>query len=342
MLVPKGWGQAPRTASTIRTAIAGTSATSIRDGEDEYDVVELMPEYRDNLQAVLALRIPGRVNTSLRPSSPLSSVAFEELSGGRNTRHIDQDLVVTISGNVKEGENPNSVRQAVERSSIKKQPSLTASARGLVVHKTKSRLHLVFGSGFCHCWLLDFIVLVSQFNRYDIPVIVMVTVVLSLIGVFLGLMVTGTPFGIMMTGLGVISLAGVVVNNAIVLLDYIEQLIQRGLSVQDAIIRAGYTRLRPVMLTAITTILGLIPMAIGLSFDFRVHDNGFTSATCNPMAVAVIFGLGVATVLTLIMVPVLYSIFNDFRGSKEPTTVSILAKKQPQSSRLQQTERVPA
>jgi len=316
-------------ASTIRTAIAGTSATSIRDGENEYDVrVELMPEYRDNLQAVLALRIPGRIDTS--PDTfqvPLSSVAFEELAGGSGTiRHIDQDLVVTISGNVKEGENPNSVRQAVQAFLDQKTtfPDGVSARIGGAQDEEQAASEFL-GRAFIIAGFLILIVLVSQFNRYDIPVIVMVTVVLSLIGVFLGLMITGTPFGIMMTGLGVISLAGVVVNNAIVLLDYIEQLIQRGLSVQDAIIRAGYTRLRPVMLTAITTILGLIPMAIGLSFDFRAFKwiTASQSATWwGPMAVAVIFGLGVATILTLIMVPVLYSIFNDFRGSKEPITIS--------------------
>ena len=153
----------------------------------------------------------------------------------------------------------------------------------------------------------------------------MVTVLLSLIGVLWGLMVTGTPFGIMMTGLGVISLAGVVVNNAIVLLDYIEQLRERGLNVKQALIRAGYTRFRPVVLTAITTVLGLIPMAIGVSFDFKAWKwiIGSQSATWwGPMAVAVIFGLLVATVLTLVMVPTLYSIFDDFRKGPEKASAS--------------------
>jgi multidrug efflux pump subunit AcrB len=141
--------------------------------------------------------------------------------------------------------------------------------------------------------------------------IVMTSVLLSLAGVFLGLLITKTPFGIIMTGIGVISLAGVVVNNAIVLIDYINQLRESGMAVDEALVKAGMVRFRPVMLTAVTTILGLIPMAVGVSYDFKklAWDIGGESAQWwGPMAVAVIFGLAVATLLTLVVVPVLYSL----------------------------------
>jgi multidrug efflux pump subunit AcrB len=165
---------------------------------------------------------------------------------------------------------------------------------------------------------LILVVLVYQFNRFDIPLIILMSVVLSLIGVLWGLVITGTPFGIMMTGLGVISLAGVVVNNAIVLLDYVEQLRARGVEMTEALLQSGLTRFRPVVLTAITTVLGLVPMAIGVSIDFRVWPwkliVGSASAEWwGPMAVAIIFGLVVSTILTLVMVPTLYSIFEDVR-----------------------------
>ncbi|MBW1782532.1 MAG: efflux RND transporter permease subunit, partial [Deltaproteobacteria bacterium] len=127
------------------------------------------------------------------------------------------------------------------------------------------------------------------------------------------LFITDTAFGIIMTGIGVISLAGVVVNNAIVLIDYYNQLLERGISSYDALLRAGLVRFRPVMLTAITTILGLLPMATGISFDFRklVWDIGNESSQWwGPMAVAVIFGLAVATLLTLVVVPVLCSLLH--------------------------------
>jgi multidrug efflux pump len=144
----------------------------------------------------------------------------------------------------------------------------------------------------------------------------MASVLFSLIGVFIGLLVTGTAFGIIMTGIGVISLAGVVVNNAIVLIDYINQLMARGLAPTEALLRAGSVRFRPVMLTAITTILGLLPMATGVSLDFRkmaLDIGGESSQWWGPMAVAVIFGLGFATLLTLILVPVLCSLAHSLR-----------------------------
>jgi multidrug efflux pump subunit AcrB len=118
-------------------------------------------------------------------------------------------------------------------------------------------------------------------------------------------------FGIIMTGVGIISLAGVVVNNGIVLIDYTNQLRQRGMSVHDAVIAAGCTRLRPVLLTAITTILGLIPMVTGISYDFHSWQFSWSSESSQwwySMAMAVIFGLLFATALTLLVVPALYSL----------------------------------
>ncbi|MBV1860225.1 MAG: efflux RND transporter permease subunit, partial [Nannocystaceae bacterium] len=160
-------------------------------------------------------------------------------------------------------------------------------------------------------------VLVTQFNSFDLPLIIMASVVLSLVGVLWGLMITGTPFGLIMTGLGVISLAGVVVNNAIVLLDYVQQLKATGISTYEALVDAGSARFRPVMLTAATTVLGLLPMALGVSIDFRnlrILSGTQSAQMWGAMAVAVIFGLAFATVLTLILVPTLYSILDDIRA----------------------------
>ena len=159
-------------------------------------------------------------------------------------------------------------------------------------------------------------ILVSQFNSVSLPLIILMSIVLSWIGVFFGLTVTGMPFGTIMTGLGVISLAGIVVNNAIVLIDYIEKLRKRGLEVTEAVIQAGRTRLRPVLLTACTTILGLAPMALGWNVDIRHLAFNFRSESSmwwGPMAVAVIFGLTVSTLLTLVVVPAVYMIFEGLR-----------------------------
>ncbi len=165
--------------------------------------------------------------------------------------------------------------------------------------------------------MLIFVVLVSQFSSITVPGVIISSVILSLMGVMTGLMVTGTPFGIIMTGVGVVSLAGIVVNNAIVLLDYIIQLRERGMEKMEAIMYAGETRFRPVILTAVTTILGLIPLTTGTSIDFGAPFRGDwagilvtgsdSSQYWGPMGVAVIWGLAVATFLTLVVVPVMYS-----------------------------------
>jgi multidrug efflux pump len=161
------------------------------------------------------------------------------------------------------------------------------------------------------------LILIAQFNSIMQTLIVMSSVILSLAGVFLGLYIFDMRFSVLMTGIGCISLAGVVVNNAIVLLDFINQRRTEGADANLAIIEAGTTRFRPVMLTAVTTVLGLVPMAMGVSFDFRNWKwviGGESTQYWGPMAVAVIFGLGFATILTLVVVPVLYSLMVSAEG----------------------------
>ncbi|MEN6578575.1 MAG: efflux RND transporter permease subunit [Phycisphaerales bacterium] len=165
------------------------------------------------------------------------------------------------------------------------------------------------GKAFVIALLLITLVLVIQFNSMMVPIIIMTTVILSLIGALIGLVIMGLPFGIIMTGIGIISLAGVVVNNAIVLLDYTRQLQARGMDLVSAAAEAGVTRLRPVMLTAGTTIIGLLPMIVGISYDFHTLSWALKSESTQwwrNMAVVVVFGLGFATILTLVVVPSLY------------------------------------
>jgi multidrug efflux pump len=307
-------------ATTVRTAVAGTKASTLRDGDDEYDiVVELGPRFKGDLQSVLAMRIPGRIDTS--PDTfpvPLSAVASYELAGGSGSiRHIDQDLVVTITGDVSDGFNENAVREQVGVFLKERVKPEGFDLRLGGADDEQQKAVAFMSRAFLVAIFLIAIVLVSQFNSFLIPTIILGSVVLSLVGVLWGLVITGTPFGVMMTGLGVISLAGVVVNNAIVLLDYVEQLRGQGLAMREALVQAGLVRFRPVMLTAATTILGLVPMAVGISIDFRtlqIVTGSQNAEWWGPMAVAVIFGLMFATVLTLVMVPTFYSIIEDIRA----------------------------
>lgn len=311
-------------ANAVRTAVAGAKASALRDGKDEYDIiVEVDPAFRGNLQSVMDLRVPGRLDTSPNTFQvPLSAVARLEMAGGSGAiRHVDQELVVTINAKVLDGYNENEVRAAVVEmmSEMRKKGEVPAGMDlrlGGANDEQQESMEFL-GRAFLIACILIAVVLVIQFNNFRLPAIIMMSVTLSLVGVMWGLLLTGTPFGVIMTGLGVISLAGVVVNNAIVLLDYIEQLRARGMGVEEALVKAGTTRLRPVLLTAITTVLGLVPMALGISVDFRnmkLLVGGSSAQFWGPMAIAVIFGLAVATVLTLVMVPTLYSISEDFRG----------------------------
>jgi len=164
-------------------------------------------------------------------------------------------------------------------------------------------------------------ILISQFNSVVKPVIILSSVIMSTVGVFFGLMIFRMPFVIIMTGVGVISLAGIVVNNAIVLIDYIDILRERdGMDRREALVQGGKTRFRPVILTALTTALGLVPLAVGLNLDFiglfsrldpDFYWGGDQAAWWGPMAVAVIVGILFATFLTLVLVPVMYSLVDD-------------------------------
>lgn len=306
--------------STVRTALAGTKASALRAGEDEYDiVVEVQPESKLDLQQILNLRIPGREDTS--PSTfpvPLAAVASYTLAGGAGTiQHLDQDLVITIQGDVNPGFNENEVREQLQAviDGWEAPPGVFARQGGAADEQAETEAFMAWA--FALALVLVFAVMVAQFDDVLVPGIIMATVVLSLIGVLWGLILTGTAFGIIMTGLGVISLAGVVVNNGIVLLDFVIQLRARGLPLREALLKSGVTRFRPVMLTAGTTVLGLVPMAVGMSIDFfsgKVLFGTSSGMWWGPMAVAVVFGMVFATVLTLVVVPTMFAVLEDLRG----------------------------
>jgi multidrug efflux pump subunit AcrB len=177
---------------------------------------------------------------------------------------------------------------------------------------------------------LIFVIMVAQFNRASVPFIIIVAVGFSMVGVTLGLLLTRTMFGLM-TFIGVISLAGIVVNNNIVLIDYIMQLRDRGYSKSDAIIQGGATRLRPVILTAMTTVLGLVPLTFGINIDFvgllidfkpAFQFGSENTQFWGPMGTAIISGLVFATFLTLVIVPVMYSLFDSVAAKLRPAESS--------------------
>jgi multidrug efflux pump subunit AcrB len=236
---------------------------------------------------------------------------------------LDLERVVQVSADVRAGFNANAtfleVQEALAAYAAQLPPGYSVDYTGESEDQAEAAAFLQ--RAFFTAVVLIFLILISQFNSVARPFIILTSVLLSTVGVLLGLIVFRMPFGIIMTGIGVISLAGIVVNNSIVLIDYIQILRDRdGLDRRESLRIAGRTRFRPVVLTAITTVLGLVPLAIGLNFDFlglysrlspELYWGGEQAAWWGPMAIAVIAGLSFATFLTLVLVPVMVSLQDD-------------------------------
>ena len=304
-------------ASTLRSAINGAEAGKFRTGEDEYDITVRLAEVdRQNLESLRNLTIFHEDQ-----QIPLVAVADFEVTGGLGSiTRLDLQRVATVTGEAAPGYNGQAILQQVQGHLAEYEQNLPV---GYTLAYTGENEEQEESFGFLTTALLIgvtliFLIMVAQFNSVSIPFIIMVAVGFSMIGVLLGLMLTRTPFGLF-TFIGVISLAGVVVNNNIVLIDYAIQLRERGLSKQMAIIESGATRLRPVLLTALTTVIGLIPLTFGINIDFVglltefKPDFQFGSEQTQfwgPMGTAIIAGLTFATFLTLVIVPVMYSSFD--------------------------------
>ena len=299
-------------ASTVRTAINGATASKYRINDDEYDItVRLQEDQRKSIDALQNMNIIYNNNNGKTLSVPLVSVAKLSYSKGAGAvRRKDLQRVITISANAGEGYNANEVldrvKQALAEFSIPAGYRLEYTGQ----NKEQAEASAFLGKTFLLVFLMIFLILVIQFNSLSQPLIIMFAVLISLTGVLIGLTLYGLPFGIIMTGIGIISLAGVVVNNNIVLIDYVNILRKRGLTRREAVVTAGLRRFRPVTLTAITTILGLIPLTFGFGFDiytFSFVSGGVDVDFWRSMGIAVIFGLLFGTFLTLLIVPVIYS-----------------------------------
>lgn len=298
-------------ASVVRTAINGTEASKFRQGEDEYKImVRLREDQRMSIKDIENLTITFMNRRGQLLSVPLVSVANVVRSSGiTSIKRKDQKRVITISADA-QGRLANDVLLDVRTrlAGLELPQGYEISYAGEQEEQDKAAAFL--GRALVMTLLLVFLILVSEFNSVKVPAVIMVSVLLSLIGVLIGLLLTGTPFGVIMTGVGVISLAGIVVKNAIVLLDFTKHLRESGMTLDEALLEAGRTRLRPVVLTAISTILGVLPLATGIDFDWRNFHlviGAESSDFWRPLGIAIIFGLGISTFLTLVVVPTYFS-----------------------------------
>ncbi len=292
----------------LKIAYNGMKISTYRESNDDYDItIQLGEDARKKTDILRELLIP-----TAQGLVPLSTIAKFEVTGGLGQiNRINEERVVTVKASVDEDVVTGSdIRREAEKYLAKFDlpPGYNIKFTGEEDMQKESEDFLEMA--FLVSVFLVVIILVALFNSIAQVTIIMISVLLSLGGVFFGLTVMHYPFGVIMTGVGVISLVGVVVNNAIVLIDYTNRLRERGMQVRDAIVAAGCTRLRPVILTAITTILGLLPMVTGISYDFHIMEICWVSESSqwwSSMAIAVIFGLAIATILTLVVVPTLYS-----------------------------------
>lgn len=319
-------------AMAMRTALFGKEVSKYKQGEDDYKIqLRLRDEDRYNLDYLMNMKVTFRNPSNGQISQvPVSAVArLEYTSSYGSVKRKDMDRVITIYSNVNEGANANAI-VAKYKTMLADYPMPAGYSFKFTGEQEEQGESLDFMiKALMIAVFLIFLIIVSQFNSVVSPFIIMFSVMFSTVGVFLGFWIFGMGFVILMCGIGIISLAGVVVNNAIVLIDYTNLLRERRkeelglveeeqLSVADLIqtsVDSGATRLRPVLLTAITTVLGLIPLAIGLNIDFvglftvgdpNIYVGGESTAFWGPMSWTVIFGLTFATFLTLVLVPVMY------------------------------------
>lgn len=319
-------------SDALRTSVFGKEVSKYKDGEDEHPIMlRLSEKYRNDENKLINQKVTFRNPTNGQiVQVPISAVAtFNYSSTYSSIRRLDGQRVITLSSNLLDGYNANEIVTELqnEMSSFDLPEGYTYEFTGEQQQQAEDMAFL--GGALLLAVFLIFIILVTQFNSIISPFIVILSIVFSLIGVLLGYVLTGSTISVIFTGVGIISLAGVVVNNAIVLIDYINLLIRnksddQGLSstdelpyheIKNSIIEAGGTRLRPVLLTAITTVLGLIPLALGINFNFftliseldpQYFSGGDNTAMWGPMAWTIIYGLTFATFLTLVVIPVMY------------------------------------
>ncbi len=325
----------------LRASIFGNKAGVYKEDGEDYDIyVRFNKEDRYNKSAVFNQNIIFRDMASGKIKEiPVSTVATQTNNSGFSAiKHKKLKRVVTVYSALAPGETDAGAVVGKIREEMKNFKNLP---KGIKIDYTgqleeqEKQMNFLVGAFFTGLALIFFI-LIFQFNSVSKPGIIMLAIFLSFIGVFGGLVISGAPFVIMMTMMGIISLAGIVVNNGVVLLDYAQLLIDRkkdSLDLEEdeflpkeelftSIVQAGKARLRPVLLTAITTILGLIPLAIGLNINFftlfsefnpHIYFGGDNVVFWGPLAWTVIYGLVVATFLTLIVVPILFFLITKFK-----------------------------
>jgi multidrug efflux pump subunit AcrB len=302
----------------LRTAVFGEEISRFRDANDDYPItLRLQKDQRENIEAVrnmpMVFRDMGMGGVVREvPVSSFANIYYDNTYGG--IKRLDQKRIITLSSNVLTGFNPNEVVAAIQEELNNYNTPAGINIRMGGQQEEQAETGAFLGNAMLISMGLIFLILIMQFNSFSRTVIIMSEILFSIFGVFLGVGIFKNDFSIVMSGIGIVALAGIVVRNGILLVEFMDLMLSQGMSNYDAIVEAGRTRMTPVLLTATAAILGLIPLGVGLNMDFaalfsefnpHLYFGGDSVAFWGPLAWTMIYGLSFATFLTLIIVPVM-------------------------------------
>lgn len=301
----------------IRNAILGKEASKFRELEDQYPIqLRYSENVRDNIDRLLEAKIVFRDNSGQLKQIPISSLATIKYTNSVGSiNRLDLKRIVTITGSVASGYTANEIVAKIKNELKNFNKSESVDIRLTGEQQDQQETMSFLSKALLLSILLILFILITQFNSFSRMTIILSEVFFSVIGVLLGYMITGMTISIVMTGLGIVALAGIVVRNGILLVEFADVLKERGYRTREAVIQAGKIRITPVLLTASAAILGLIPLAVGLTLNFQtlftsfapqIQFGGDNVMFFGPLAWSIIFGLLFATFLTLIMIPVMY------------------------------------
>lgn len=319
----------------LRTALFGMEVSKFRDLDEDYKImVRAQEEQRNSLEALRNIQITFRdmaMGGAIRqvPVSSFANIDYVNTYGGIKRKQGKR--IVILSSNVLADFNPGEVNKNIEDAikDFKKPNDIVIKMGGAEEEQaeTSAFLGLALGVSF----FLILIILVIQFNSIGKPIIILSEILFSIIGVLLGITIFHMEMSIVMMGIGIVALAGIVVRNGILLVEFADLMMEQGMNAYDAILEAGRTRMTPVLLTATATMLGLVPLAVGLNLDFaallttgnpHIYFGGDNVAFWGPLSWTMIFGLSFATFLTLVLVPSMYliraKIKDRFANRKKP------------------------
>ncbi|MGX5690901.1 efflux RND transporter permease subunit [Arcticibacter tournemirensis] len=303
----------------LRTALYGKEVSKYRDVNEDYEInVRVREDQRNNLEALRNMKLTYRdmaMNGTIRqvPISSFANIDYINTYGG--IKRKQQKRIIILSSNVLSEYNANEVVANIQReiNQFKAPAGVEIKMAGEQEEQMETAAFLM--TAMVSALFIILVILVLQFNSISKPVVILSEILFSIIGVLLGITIFGMQLSIVMTGLGIVALAGIVVRNGILLVEFTDLMVEQGMEVREAVMEAGRTRMTPVLLTATATMLGLIPLAVGLNLDFvtlftefnpHLYFGGDNVAFWGPLSWTIIFGLSFATFLTLVLVPCMY------------------------------------